>query len=74
VTRPTTRGVALLAVAAATYVAARVLGTWELYLVALAFAAMTALAWVLVLAGSHRLHVDRRVTPERPVAGDPLTF
>jgi uncharacterized protein (DUF58 family) len=73
-TRPTARGVALLAVAAATYVAARVLGTWELYLVALAFAAMTALAWVLVLAGSRRLHVDRRVTPERPVAVDPLTF
>ena len=73
-TRPTARGVALLAVAAATYVAARVLGTWELYLVALAFAAMTALAWVLVLAGSRRLQVDRRVTPERPVAGDPLTF
>ena len=73
-TRPTARGVALLAVAAATYVAARVLGTWELYLVALAFAAMTALAWVLVLAGSRRLQVDRRVAPERPVAGDPLTF
>ena len=73
-TRPTARGVALLAVAVATYVAARVLGTWELYLVALAFAAMTALAWVLVLAGSRRLQVDRSVTPERPVAGDPLTF
>ena len=46
--------------AAATYVAARVLGTWELYLVALAFAAMTALAWVLVLAGARRLQVDRQ--------------
>jgi uncharacterized protein (DUF58 family) len=61
-------------VAVATYVAARVLGTWELYLVGLAFAAMTALAWVLVLAGSRRLQVDRSVAPERPVAGDPLTF
>ena len=73
-TRPTARGVALLAVAVATYVAARVLGTWELYFVALAFAAMTALAWILVLAGSRRLQVDRSVAPERPVAGDPLTF
>jgi uncharacterized protein (DUF58 family) len=72
--RPTTRGVALLAVALATYVAARVIGTWELYLVALAFAAMTAVAWVTVLAGSRRLQVDRRVTPERPVAGDLLAF
>ena len=73
-TRPTTRGVALLAVAAGAYVAARVLGTWELYLVALAFAAMTALAWAMVLAGSRGLQVDRRVAPERPVAGDLLEF
>ena len=58
-TRPTARGVALLAVAAATYVAARVLGTWELYLVALAFAAMAGVAWVLVHSGSRRLQVDR---------------
>jgi uncharacterized protein (DUF58 family) len=72
--RPTTRGVALLAVAVATYMAARVIGTWELYLVAVAFAAMTAVAWVMVLAGSRRLQVDRRVTPERPVAGDTLAF
>jgi hypothetical protein len=30
--RPTSRGYALLALAAATYAAARVVGTWELYL------------------------------------------
>ena len=73
-TRPTTRGIALVAVAAGAYVAARVLGTWELYLVALAFAAMTVLAWATVLAGSRRLQVHRRVAPERPVAGDLLEF
>ncbi len=73
-TRPTTRGVALLAVGVGAYVAARVLGTWELYLVALAFAAMTVLAWSMVLAGSRRLQIDRRVAPERPVAGDLLEF
>ena len=71
-TRLTARGVALLAVAATTYIVARVLGTWELYLVALAFAGMTAVAWVVVLAGSRRLQVDRRIAPERPIAGDPL--
>lgn len=73
-TRPTRRGWALLGVAVLTYLAARVLGTWELYLVALAFAGMTVVAWVLVAAGSRRLTVSRRVTPERPLAGDPLRF
>ena len=71
-TRPTPRGAALLGVALVTYVAARVFGTWELYLVALAFAGMTAVAWVLVTAASRGLTVDRRVTPAHPVAGDPL--
>jgi uncharacterized protein (DUF58 family) len=66
--------VALLAVALAAYLAARVLGTWELYLVALAFAGMTAVAWVLVTVASRRLSVHRRVLPEQPIAGDPLRF
>jgi uncharacterized protein (DUF58 family) len=73
-TRPTPRGAALLSVALAAYLAARVLGTWELYLVALAFAGMTAVAWALVTVASRRLSVDRRVTPDQPVAGDPLRF
>ena len=69
-TRPTARGVALLAVAAATYVAARVLGTWELYLVALAFAAMTArrlgawsLAGVAPAAGRPARHARAARSP-----------
>lgn len=73
-TRPTSRGLALVAVAAATYVAARILGTWELYLIALAFAGMAGVALGLVVAGSRRLEVERSVTPARPVAGDPLEF
>jgi uncharacterized protein (DUF58 family) len=73
-TRPTARGAALFALAAGTYIAARVLGTWELYLVALAFAGMAGVGWILVLIGARRLWVDRSVTPERPVAGDPLEF
>ena len=34
--RPTGRGYALIALAVATYLAGRVVGTWELYLVAFA--------------------------------------
>ncbi|HTX68424.1 MAG TPA: DUF58 domain-containing protein [Thermoleophilia bacterium] len=73
-TRLTRRGVALLGVALLTYLAARVLGTWELYLMALAFGGMTVVAWVLVQAGSRHLEVDRRADPAEPVAGDPLEF
>jgi uncharacterized protein (DUF58 family) len=61
-----------LGVALLTYLAARVFGTWELYLVALALAGMTAVAWALVTAASRGLTVRRRVTPAQPVTGDPL--
>lgn len=68
--RPTGRGYALLGLAAATYVAARVLGTWELYLFAFAFLATVIVSWLLVAATGRRVHVERHVVPERPVAGD----
>ena len=71
-TRPTPRGAALIGIAAGTYVAARILGTWELYVVALAFTAMVGVSWGLVIAGGGRLQVSRSVTPSAPVAGDPL--
>lgn len=71
--RPTGRGLALLATAAATYVAARVVGTWELYLVASSLAAGVLIAWALVAATTRRLEAARTVTPERPTAGDPLS-
>ena len=71
-TRPTLRGGSLLCVALVTYLTARVLGTWELYLVALALAAMCLVAWALVAAGSKRLRVVRRASPDQPVAGDAL--
>ena len=70
--RPTARGVALIAVAVAAYGAARVLGTWELYLIALAFAAMTGVAWATAIACSGRLEVHRSVHPGQPIDGDPL--
>jgi uncharacterized protein (DUF58 family) len=68
--RPTSRGYALLALAAATYAAARVVGTWELYLFAFAFLAAVIVAWLLVIATGRRVRVERSIAPERPVAGD----
>jgi uncharacterized protein (DUF58 family) len=70
--RLTARGVALLAVALAAYVAARVFGTWELYLIAFAFPAVVVGSWVLVVAGGRQLPVVRAVAPSQPLAGDPL--
>ena len=70
-TRPTPRGAALLAVAVATYVAARILGTWELYVVALAFTAMVCVSWGLVAAGGRRLQVS--AVASRPPPRSPGT-
>lgn len=71
--RPTARGVWLLCVAVLTYAAARTLGTWELYFLAVAFAAALVVCWVLVAASAGRVEVTRTVQPAQPVAGDPLT-
>ena len=71
-TRLTARGTSLVAVAVATYAVARVIGTWELYLLAVAFLSVVGVSWVLVLATARHLEVVRTVTPRWPVAGDPL--
>ncbi len=68
--RPTSRGYALLALAAGTYAAARVVGTWELYLFAFSFLAAVVISWLLVIATGRRIWVKRTLAPERPVAGD----
>jgi uncharacterized protein (DUF58 family) len=73
-TRPTPRGVALLCLAAGTYAAARTIGTWELYVLAAAFAALVAVGWVRARAMERRLRVTRGLTPRQPVNGDPLRF
>ena len=67
---PTPRGYAVLALAAATYFAARIVGTWELYLFAFAFLAAFVLSWLSVIATGRRLSATRAIMPERPVAGD----
>ena len=68
--RPTTRGLALLGLAGGTYLAGRVVGTWELYLFAFAFAAAVFVSWLLVVATGRRIRVTRVLAPDRPVAGD----
>jgi uncharacterized protein (DUF58 family) len=73
-TRPTGRGIALLAAAAGIYLAARIIGTWELYLLALAFFAAAAGSWLLVTTTARGLSATRSVTPDRPTVGDPLVF
>lgn len=59
--------------AAATYLAARLLGTWELYLLAFAFLAAVLVSWLLVLTSGRRLSAMRTLDPSQPTAGEPLT-
>ena len=63
---------ALAAVAAATYLAARIVGTWELYLVALAFGAALLVSWLLVLTAGRKLAAARSLWPAQPAAGDEI--
>jgi uncharacterized protein (DUF58 family) len=67
---PTLRGYAFLALAAATYLAGRIVGTWELYLFGFAFLGTFVVSWLSVIATGRRLRATRSLTPERPVAGD----
>lgn len=71
-TLPTARGWSLLGVAVVTYLFARLLGTWELYLLSFAFMAALLVSWVLVRTAGRRLTVARTLTPERPTAGESL--
>ena len=68
--RPTGRGLGLLVVAAATYLAARSFGTWELYLLSVTLLVVLAASWLLVLVAAPRLEITRTPVPERPVAGE----
>jgi uncharacterized protein (DUF58 family) len=68
--RPTGRGLGLLGLAAGSYVAGRIVGTWELYLFAFAFLAAFIVSWLLVTLAGRGVRVTRSLVPERPVAGD----
>ena len=69
---PTARGLALAGIVVGTYVAARIVGTWELYLICLGFLGTLLLSWLMVLATARRLEADRSLDPVRPTAGDEL--
>jgi len=68
----TGRGYGLVLFALATYLAGRLLGTEELYLVALALVAMIVITQVLALLARGALTVDRTLDPTVPVAHEPL--
>ena len=61
-----------MAVAAATYLAARIVGTWELYLLSVGFLAILLVSWLLVLATGRKLTATRTARPDQPRAGDDL--
>ena len=73
-TRPTARGAALLAIGVASYGAARLVGTWELYMMGFALMAAVLVTWLQVRAIGGRLSVTRSVAPLQPVAGDPMSL
>lgn len=58
--------------AAATYLAARIVGTWELYLVSVTFVVTLIVTWLLVATTGRKLTVARSVRPAQPTAGDSL--
>jgi uncharacterized protein (DUF58 family) len=59
-------------VAAATYLAARLVGTWELYLVSFGFLAALLVSWLLVAMTSRKLTATRTLSPSEPTSGDDL--
>jgi uncharacterized protein (DUF58 family) len=70
--RPTARGWGLLVVTACAYLAARIIGTWELYLLSSAFAAALLVSWLLVQLTAREVMIERTLSPARPSAGDAL--
>jgi uncharacterized protein (DUF58 family) len=70
--RPTARGKAILAVIVGTYVAARTFGTWELYMLSLAFLGALLVSWLLVWEGGRKLVAWRETEPDQPKARDSL--
>lgn len=67
---PTLRGFGLLLVAAGAYVGGRVVGTYELYLAAIALTVVVVASLLVVRLTGSRLHLERTLYPPEPVAGD----
>jgi uncharacterized protein (DUF58 family) len=74
VARPTARGLGLFGIVIGAYVAARVVGTWELYLLSFAFLATLLVSWLMVLVSGRKLLAGRSLIPARPTAGDEVVL
>jgi uncharacterized protein (DUF58 family) len=74
VARPTARGLGLFGIVVGAYVAARVVGTWELYLLSFAFLATLLVSWLMVLVSGRKLLAGRSLIPARPTAGDEVVL
>jgi uncharacterized protein (DUF58 family) len=72
--RPTARGLGLLGIVVGIYIAARVVGTWELYLLSIAFLATLLVCWLMVLVSGRKLLAGRSLAPARPTAGDSVVL
>lgn len=67
---PTLRGLGLLLVAAGAYVGGRMVGTYELYLAAIALTVVVIASLLVVRLAGSRLDLERTLYPLEPVAGD----
>jgi uncharacterized protein (DUF58 family) len=68
----TRRGLGILLLAVGTYLAGRLLGTHELYLLALTFAGFVVLSQILVTITGAGLSVRREIVPSPPSAREPV--
>jgi uncharacterized protein (DUF58 family) len=66
----TLRGFGLVLVAVGAYVGGRVVGTYELYLAAIALVVVVIASLLVVRLTGSRLHLERTLYPPEPVAGD----
>ena len=64
----------MVLVAVVAYLLGRLVGTYEFYVGATAFAMLVVVSWTVTLLSGSRLHVNVKVEPDNPVAGDPLEF
>ena len=70
----TRRGIGILALAVGAYVAGRILGTHDLYLLAAFFGVLVLLAQILVAVTGVGLSVSRTIVPSPPSARQPVSM
>ncbi|MCL5943048.1 MAG: hypothetical protein M1325_06005, partial [Actinobacteria bacterium] len=70
----TRRGFGVLLLAATAYLGGRLVGTYELFLAAVALAVLALVSLATVLIGGSRIVVTRTLYPSTPTAGDPAVM